>query len=106
MSVYIDAMSSAARDQPLWMYGFGAGWGLYEYPGWTVSDSNYNEVDVSNSQTQLQTTTTDDTTDRLQVGLSQAHSVRLGQIACMYTPSQKNCAKLFFDRTLQNFHQL
>jgi len=41
--------TAPSREQPLWMYGFGAGWGstgwgVYEYPGWTVNDQvNYSE---------------------------------------------------------------
>jgi len=43
------------------MYGFGAGWGLYEYPGWSVSDVNYtDQLDQSNVQTPLQNIVTSD----------------------------------------------
>ena len=51
------AGTAAISDQPLWVYGIGAGWGLYEYPGWSVSDVNYaDQLDhQSNAQTQMQT---------------------------------------------------
>jgi len=60
-SELVPGSTAPSREQPLWMYGFGAGWGstgwgVYEYPGWAVNDQvNYSEPRGDNDSSLLQT---------------------------------------------------